>query len=305
MTAVARGPLRALVVGATCCLTLLALGCGGPADDVAPTAAPGATAAPGPDPDPGSRTTSSARPGFEAPPPGGRFSYQLGGAYPPSAGVDVLARDRTEDPDPTIYSICYVNAFQAQPDSVGWWQAEHPDLLLRDAGGALVVDRDWGEPLLDISTDASREELMRVLGPRVQGCAASGFLAVEPDNLDSWTRSGGLLTDEDALAMAALLIERAHASGLAIAQKNAAELTPRARAAGFDFAIAEECQVHDECEAYVDAYGAALLEVEYTDQARSAFEDACRAREDIASVTLRDRELAPAGAAGHVEQWCD
>lgn len=190
----------------------------------------------------------------------------------------MLARDRTEDPDPSTYSICYVNAFQAQPDSLDWWQAAHPGLLLRDAGGALVIDRDWGEALLDISTDTSRTELMTVLGPWVEGCATSGFRAVEPDNLDSWTRSGGLLTDEDALAMAALLIDRAHESGQAIAQKNAAELTSRARAAGFDFAVAEECQVHDECEVYSDAYGSALLEVEYTDQPGSAFEDACRTR---------------------------
>lgn len=304
MTTRAPRPARVVLAAALWCLMPLAAGCAEAADVASPTAAPSTTPDTRPSAGSGSGTTASPRHGVELPPRGGRFSYQLGGAYSPRAGVGVLARDRTEDPDPSTYSICYVNAFQAQPDSLDWWQAAHPGLLLRDAGGALVIDRDWGEALLDISTDTSRTELMTVLGPWVEGCATSGFRAVEPDNLDSWTRSGGLLTDEDALAMAALLIDRAHESGQAIAQKNAAELTSRARAAGFDFAVAEECQVHDECEVYSDAYGSALLEVEYTDQPGSAFEDACRTRGDVASVSLRDRDLAPIGVEGHVEEWC-
>jgi hypothetical protein len=50
-----------------------------------------------------------------------------------------------------------------------------------------------------------------------------GYRGVEPDNLDSWTRSRGALTVADNLALARLLILRAHELGLAIARR------PRAR----------------------------------------------------------------------------
>jgi hypothetical protein len=54
------------------------------------------------------------------PPVHARFSDQTGGAYPPPAGIGVVDRDNTDLPDPTAYSICYINAFQAQaPDLTG------------------------------------------------------------------------------------------------------------------------------------------------------------------------------------------
>lgn len=234
------------------------------------------------------------------PPTAARFSYQLGGPYEPPVGVDVVGRDRTAQPAKGRYSICYVNAFQAQPDEVYWWQREHPDLLLR-RDGALVVDEQWDEPLLDTSDP---ERLMEVIGPWVDACAHNGFQAVEADNLDSFTRSQGRLTAAGALRFAHLLADRAHANGLAAGQKNAAELSADARRAGFDFAIAEECQIYAECDEYTQVYGDALIEIEYGDQDANAFSAACSARGQRVSIERRDRELAPSGAPGHLEQWC-
>jgi hypothetical protein len=238
------------------------------------------------------------------PPSHGRFSYQIGGAYTPAAGVTIVDRDRTDPPYPGAYSICYVNAYQAQAEAVGWWKSQHPELLLRDAAGHLVIDREWGEPLLDVSTATRRAGLLAVIGGWVDGCAARGHRAVEADNLDSYTRSRGLLTAAHTLAFARLLAGRAHADHLAIAQKNAAELSARVRGAGFDFAIAEECQVYSECGAYTAAYGAGLIEIEYTDQPASAFRTACQLRGKTASVVLRDRDVTPPGNPRHVERWC-
>src|SRR4051794_40006595 len=70
------------------------------------------------------------------------FDYQIGGGYPPPSGVQIVSRDRNDMPAPGLYNICYVNGFQAQPDEATWWQTTHPDLLLRDAGGAVVIDTD-------------------------------------------------------------------------------------------------------------------------------------------------------------------
>jgi Glycoside-hydrolase family GH114 len=239
-----------------------------------------------------------------APPPvHALVSYQLGGPFVPPEGA-VVDRDRTAPPAAGHYGICYVNAFQVQPGERRWWRTHHPRLLLTRRHRP-VVDRAWREPLLDVSTAAKRRLLLRVVGSWVDGCARAGFDAVEPDNLDSWTRSRGLLTRADDLAFAALLIARAHARGLAIAQKNAAEATRAGRRLGFDFAIAEECQAHRECGAYRRAYGRRVIEVEYVDHGgRATFAAACRARGAEISVVLRDRAVTPAGRPGSVEEPC-
>ncbi len=234
------------------------------------------------------------------PPAGGRFSYQIGGAYPVPAGVRIVDRDRTAAAVPGTYSICYINAFQAQPDAVGWWRQHHNDLLLR-RNGHLVIDQDWNEPLLDLRRPS---ELLDVVGAWVDGCAKAGFQAVEADNLDSYTRSDDLLTRTEALAFGRLLAARAHQDRLALGQKNAADLSSAARAAGFDFAIAEECQVFAECGSYTDVYGRELIEIEYTDQSSRFFAQACADRGHTVSVVRRDREVTPVGDPARVEQWC-
>ncbi|MFE9024163.1 endo alpha-1,4 polygalactosaminidase [Streptomyces sp. NPDC007808] len=235
------------------------------------------------------------------PEPGVAFDYQIGGSYPPPAGVRAVARDRAAKPAPDVYSICYVNAFQAQPDSERWWRTHHPDLLLRDADGRTVIDRDWDEVLLDISTPAKRERLADVVGEWIDGCAAAGFQAVEADNLDSHERSRGLLTAEDNLAFAKVLAARAHAAGLAIGQKNAAELARRGRGLGFDFAVAEECGQYDECDAYADAYDDRVFVVEYRSDGLTA---ACAHWGERLSVVLRDLDVAPAGEDGYRRRTC-
>lgn len=238
------------------------------------------------------------------PPAGGRVDYQLGGAHPPADGAEIVVRDVTAEPAPDRYGVCYVNAFQTQPGALDRWLAEHGELLLRD-DGELVTDPDWpDEVLLDTSTEANRTALAEIAGRDLGRCAEAGFDAVEPDNLDSWTRSHGLLDDGDNVALAALLAERAHDHGLAIAQKNAPELGEAGRDAGLDFAVAEECEVHAECDAYTEVYGRHVIEIEYTDNGRDAFAAACAARGDDISVLLRDRDVVPADAAGYVSEWC-
>jgi Glycoside-hydrolase family GH114 len=238
------------------------------------------------------------------PPLGGRFDYQLGGAYTPPAGTAIVVRDRGDAVLRGVYDVCYVNAFQTQPEELAWWQAHHPKVLLRSAG-AYVEDPDWpGEVLLDTSTAAKRTELAAVVGSWIAGCAVHGYRAVELDNLDSWTRSGGALTSAGNLAFATLLVRQAHARRLAVAQKNTAELAAQGRRIGFDFAVAEECQVYDECGAYTTAYGRHVLEVEYTDNGLDAFPQACAARGKLISVVLRDRDLVPVGDEGYVYRRC-
>ncbi|WP_446041019.1 endo alpha-1,4 polygalactosaminidase [Streptomyces sp. SID1121] len=270
------------------CLVLLLTGCGGGSGEGA-----GAGASAG--------ETSRAGPVVRPPGAGDPFDYQLGGPYDLPAGVSTVVRDRTAAPAPGAYSICYVNAFQAQPDAVGWWRKHHPDLLLRDADHALVVDEEWDEPLLDVRTADRRRRLAGIVGGWIDGCADRGFDAVEADNLDSYLRSDGLIGRGQAIAFARRLATRAHHAGLALGQKNAAEMTGAGDSVGFDFAVAEECARYDECGAYARAYDDVVLVVEYR---KEDFVRACRQWGKRLSVLLRDRDLEPAGRAGHVVARC-
>lgn len=293
----------ALMLGAAVLLSSAMSGCSDTALDTGPSTPPTHSASGAIAPSVAG-SAPSVPTGVSVPPANGRFSYQIGGAFPPPAGVSIVARDHSDPPAPATFSICYINAFQAQADAVGWWAANHPDLMLRDPAGDLIMDREWDEPLLDISTERGRAELLGVVGAWIDGCAARGYRAVEADNLDSYTRSQGRVTVDDAMAFARMLTDRAHRNHLSLGQKNAADQAESARRVGFDFAIAEECQVYTECDAYTAAYGPHVIEIEYTDQPITAFTTACRLRGNVISVVLRDRAVAPPADARHVERWC-
>ncbi|MBL3671368.1 endo alpha-1,4 polygalactosaminidase [Streptomyces sp. M2CJ-2] len=241
------------------------------------------------------------------PPAHAGFDYQLGGAYPPPEGVEVVVRDHTASPAPGLYNVCYVNAFQAQPDAEDTWE---PDLLLRerdsdrggDPDGKVVMDTDWDEALLDIGTAGKRERIAEKVNGWIDTCADKGFDAVEPDNYDSYARAPkGLLGADDAKAFLTLLAAHAHDRGLAIAQKNTAELAPAREEVGADFAVVEECGRYDECGDYADAFGDRVLVVEYE---AAGLDRACDGWGDELSVILRDLDVTPEGSPGYVRETC-
>lgn len=231
-----------------------------------------------------------------------RVDYQLGSSYPPAEGVKVVVRDRTAAPAEGAYSICYVNAFQTQPGEGADW----PEGTLLEREGKPVFDPEWpDERLVDTSTAAKRESVVEHVARWVRGCAASGFRAVEFDNLDTFTRTDGALTFEDNAAVAAALTTVAHDAGIAAGQKNAAEFAGDLRdAANFDFAVAEECAAYDECAAYTDVYGADVIDIEYTDQLPRPFAEMCADRATPAATVLRDRRLSAPGAAAYTFETC-
>ncbi|MFE9606787.1 endo alpha-1,4 polygalactosaminidase [Streptomyces hokutonensis] len=234
------------------------------------------------------------------PPVHASVDYQLGGAYTPPKGVSVVSRDHTASPAPGVYNICYVNAFQAQPDAEGDWDA---DLLLRDRSGKVVMDKDWGEAMLDIGTPAKRARIAEKVDDWIDACADKGFDAVEPDNYDSYTRAPhGLLNAADAEAFQTLLARHAHARHLAIAQKNTLELAKDRKRVGLDFAVVEECGQYNECGSYVDAFGDHVIVVEYTEK---GMKRACAGWGDRISIVRRDLDVTPAGHDGYVRETCD
>jgi hypothetical protein len=236
-----------------------------------------------------------------APPPvNAKFDYQIGGDYPLPRRASVVSRDWfSGSADARAYSICYVNAFQTQsdedwvdrPDEKSNWPR---DLVLEELGD----DPNWGgEYLVDLGSADKRARAAEWVQPMIQTCAAKGFEAVEYDNLDSWTRFDGTPVEgrvpfgkRKAIAYAELLTDRAHALGLAVAQKNTLGLSRRQarRRIGFDFAIAESCGRHSECRDYRALYGDRVIAIEYR---RRDFRRACKAVGKNVTVVLRDRNV--------------
>jgi hypothetical protein len=285
--------MRVARIGAAAAvMALLAVaGCGTKADTEDPS-----DATPGQSP---SQVPASQKPAPTAvrlPPPHAGFDYQIGGAYPPPRGVRVVSRDRTASPAPGLYNICYVNAFQAQPGDEKTWPA---DLLLRDDNGEVVIDQDWNEALLDIGTAAKRARVATRIDEWIDGCAAKGFDAVEPDNYDSYTRSDDLLSAQDATAFITLLSAHAHARHLAIGQKNTLDLAGQRKRTGLDFAVTEECGQYDECDAYAKAFDNRVVDVEYTD---SGLRKALAGYGDRLSIVRRDRNVSTPDNPGYVRR---
>jgi len=253
-----------------------------------------------------------------APPAHGQFDYQIGGPYVPRPSVQIVDRDRTESPVPGKYNICYVNALQTQPDEDGqssssppygttqWWLKNHGDLLVRDHSGAIVLDPQWNEAIIDVSTALKRRAVFAIEQPWIDGCKKSGFNAIEPDNLDSYDRSGGAFAFDADSAYMRLVVPYAHSKGLAVAQKNAnSEFGSTGKSVyGFDFAITEDCAHYSECEDYTNVYGANVIEIEYTDSPLADFTKSCTARGRTISIIRRDRNVVPLGAAAYSYALC-
>lgn len=245
-------------------------------------------------------TSDAMPPMIVLPPANAKADYQLGGAYTPPAGVTVVSRDRTEAPAAGLYNICYINGFQIQPNETTFWQSQHPDLILRDSGGNPIIDTQWNEMLIDVSTAAKRTAVAAIVGGWIDGCKAAGFDAIEIDNLDSYTRSTGLLTEDNAVAAMRLFADHAHAMSLSAAQKNSSDLVVRKTELGTDFAVAEECNHYSECPAYTAGYGDHVIVIEYM---RADFTTGCGAFPQL-SIILRDRNLVTPADSAYVYDGC-
>ncbi|WP_335339034.1 endo alpha-1,4 polygalactosaminidase [Microterricola viridarii] len=192
-----------------------------------------------------------------------------------------------------------MNGFQTQPGESAEWALANGGLLLHDRDGGLVVDPHWpDEYILDPGSAASRLAIFDRVAPVIRGCAAKGFDAIDLDNLDTAGRftdaATGRIDPGGVLQLARMYVREAHELGLAVGQKNAAQLAATGRSdLGFDFAIAESCAVYDECAAFRAGYGEHVLQVEYTDALPAGFDAVCDSADRAPLTILRDRPSVP------------
>jgi hypothetical protein len=151
--------------------------------------------------------------------------------------------------------ICYVDA--------GTWEPDRPDAASFPSAVIGASVSGWpGEHWLDVRQLAVLEPIM---ASRFAMCAAKGFDAVEPDNIDGYANDTGFpITAQQQLAYNAWIAQEVHGLGMAILQKNDPDQTAQLQPL-FDGALAEQCNEYSECSAYAPyvAAGKPVLDAEY------------------------------------------
>jgi len=228
-------------------------------------------------------------PGIWKPTPGTSWQWQLSGTIDTSLAVAMYDIDLFDAPDAVfrtlhargIRIVCYFSAGSHEK-----WRADVVDLPAGVIGSQLEgwPDERW----LDIRTAAVRTRMQaRLALAKERGCDG-----VEPDNVDGYAnRSGFPLTAADQLDYNRFLAREAHALGLSIGLKNDLEQVPEL-VAEFDWALNEECVVHDECAALQPFIAAnkAVFHVEYGADAKAS--TVCLATKALRFDTLiKDLEL--------------
>jgi hypothetical protein len=213
---------------------------------------------------------------IKAPPRDAGFAISL--SVPdlaPQSSIGVYDLDLFDASQPTIdalhaaggYVICYFSA--------GSFEDWRPDVerFPKDVIGKAY--EGWpGEYWLDIRRG---DVLAPILEARLDIAVAKNCDAVDPDNVDGYSNATGFaLSAADQRAFNRWLAEAAHARGLAIGLKNAAELVDDL-ADVYDFSVIESCAAQNACDAYrrFVEQGKAVFQIEY----RGELEDwasACR-----------------------------
>ena len=197
------------------------------------------------------------------PSPTDTVQVQLQGKVDTSVAADVFYVDGDGTPAKTVaalhdagaHAVCYFSA-----GSYENYRSDADAFPKQTLGKKLdgYPDERW----LDVRRVGA---LMKVMGPRLDECAAKGFDAADFDNVDGYQNDTGFpITFGQQLRYDRRLAREAHARGLTASLKN--DVGQLAQLAGaFDFALNEECLVYDECRRYkpfVDA-GKAVFHIEY------------------------------------------
>jgi hypothetical protein len=195
-----------------------------------------------------SATLANAEP-IAPPPAGAGFAISLSQPdLQPTPGIGVYELDLFDAEQATIdalhatggYVICYFSA--------GSFEDWRPDVAQFPPR---VIGRDYqgwpGERWLDIR---QRDTLAPIFEARLDLARQKHCDAVDPDNVDGFANETGFsISKDDQRGFNRWLADAAHARGLAIGLKNAAELVGDL-VETFDFAVIESCAADQACGAF-------------------------------------------------------
>lgn len=223
------------------------------------------------------------------------WDIQFNSPDPLASPARVIDLDGFDTPAETVAAlkkqgrkvICYLN--------VGAWEDWRPD---RDAFPPRVLGSDYegwpGERWLDIR---DIDALAPILRARLDLCAAKGFHAVDPDNIDLYQQETGFaITRDDQVRFLRWLAAEAHVRGLAIGQKNAGDLVPDLVDL-YDFALIESpfrAGFHRLFRPYVTARKTVLaIEYPFEGDPLDRAQTCRRARSAGFALIYKKRELDP------------
>lgn len=198
------------------------------------------------------------------------FQWILGAALDLSANASVYDVDAFETSAASVASLHAMNRHAVCYINVGAYENWRPDAASFPTQTIGAAYSGWpGESWLDIRR-------IDLLGPIMQArldmCAAKGFDAVEPDNIEGFENATGFpLSAADQIVYNTWLAALVHDRHMAIALKN--DATQAAQLLGvYDFALTEDCWNQGWCAqlAPFHAAGKAVITVEYTDLTSAA-----------------------------------
>jgi hypothetical protein len=153
-------------------------------------------------------------------------------------------------------AVCYID--------VGTWEKWRPDAKSFPTSVLGKPDAGWpGERWLDIRRTSV---LLPIMKKRIDMCAAKGFDAVDPDNVNGFENPSGFpLTRAEQYSYDRAIAALAHADHLAVALKSfasgAKDLQPH-----FDFVVDEQCATYQECMSFSSfvTNDKPVFDIEYT-----------------------------------------
>ena len=233
--------------------------------------------------------------GVFAPPANGGYDSQLGGAYPPAAGVTVVSRDREEAPAVGLYSICYVNAFQTQALEAGWWKQNNLSAAAAHGLGSLCRGRQLAgrDPARHVERGEARCDPGHRRSMDRADAPPTGSRRSSPQSLqlDPLARQA---TPSDRSADGAHDL-RSRAPQWPRRRPEERRRTRRSgrRLGGLDFAVVESCRQFDECDGYMAVYGDRVFAIEYPAADADHFAEACAAHGDRISTAVCATATSP------------
>jgi hypothetical protein len=203
------------------------------------------------------------------PPAKPTWYWQLSGSVSTTKAVEIYDIDGFENTAKKVTSlhtagkhvVCYIDVGGAEEYREDYGQF----LKLEEEGHDVLGNYVEGWPEESWINVRELKYIEPIIRARFEMCAAKGFDAVEPDEMEAWLNETGFsITKPEQFAYNKWIAETVHSLGMAVLQKEDGEQTVE-QVPYFDGALVEECNQYGFCNEflpYIEA-GKPVLNAEY------------------------------------------